>query len=306
MTQSWTAYARRKLRLTMTLGETAGNNTIIVGTGAGNLISAEPDSLRIAANISKVVAPSTAYAIIRVHGLTLDHINQFTAAGTQWGASLKNFVMLEAGDNLTGMTVVFNGNVQEAYPDFNNQPDVAFVIIAHAGAGLKLTSVQPTSIQGSADSKTVFQQIAQKAGVQLEDSGVKGKLDNPYFPGTVWNQAIQAGKALEAAVYYDDLLDVIAVWPRKNERADTGDRFVVSADTGMIGYPMFQQMNVIFRCLFDPQVKYGQKVVARTQFTAANGEWFVYQLDYVLSSETPDGPWEMVLHCSKTGQAAGQ
>lgn len=306
MAQSWTAYAVRKIRLTMTLGKTAGNNTIVVGTGAGSTISAEPDSLRIQANISKVVAPSTAYAIIRIYGLTLDHINQFTAAGTQWGNSLQNFVMLEAGDNLTGMTVVFNGVIEEAYPDFSNQPDVAFVVVAHAGVGLKLTPVTPTSIPGSADAATVFQQIAQKGGVQLEDSGVKGKLDNPYFPGTAWNQAILAGKALNAVVYYDDLLDVVAVWPMKGRRTSTGDRFIVSADTGMIGYPSFQQNRAIFRCLFDPQVKQGETVTARTQFTAANADsWFVYQLDYVLSSETPDGPWEMVLHCTKDGYAGG-
>lgn len=290
----WTTYARRKIKLSLRLGEGGFDATSF------NTITIE--GLRVVANISKVVAPSTASAIIRVFGLTLDHINQLTAAGQQWASSLKNFVALEAGDDLNGMTVVFNGVIQEAYPDFTNQPDVAFVIIAHAATGIKITPVQPTSLKGGNDAKTVFGEIAKKAGVPLEENGVQGQLDNPYFPGTAWNQAILAGKAFDCFVFYDDLADAIAVWPRTGKRQGRGsNRFVISADNGMIGYPMFQNVTVTFRTLFDPQVRLRDQVFAETQFTAANGPWVVRQVDYLLASEMPNGPWEMIITTYKDG-----
>jgi hypothetical protein len=237
--------------------------------------------------------------VIRIYGLTLDHINALTAAGTAHRYSLQNHVALEAGDNLTGMTVVFNGVIQEAYPDFTSQPETAFVLVAHSGTGIKIKPVQPTSLPGAVSAKEVFGEIAKKADVQLEENNVQGKLDNPYFPGTAWNQAILAAKAFNSFLYYDDLLDVMAIWPKDGKRAGIGDRFVISADTGMISYPTFQALRVVFRTLFDPQVNFGTEILAKTQFKAANGLWKVMQLDYVLASEMPDGPWEMIVTCTQ-------
>lgn len=290
---NWTTYARRKIRLNLRLGQG--------GFDATSFDTITIEGLRVVANISKVVAPSTAMAVIRVFGLTLDHINQLTAAGSLWGNRLKNFVALEAGDDFNGMTIVFNGIIQEAYPDFTSQPDTAFVIIAHAATGIKINPVRPTSLKGGNDARTVFGQIAQKAGVQLEENGVQGQLDNPYLPGTAWNQAILAGKAFNCFVYYDDLADAIAVWPKTGKRPGQGSTFTVSADTGMIGYPMFQNASVTFRTLFDPSVRFGHSFLAETQFTAANGSWVVRQLDYALTSEMPNGPWEMIITTYKEG-----
>jgi hypothetical protein len=39
----------------------------------------------------------------------------------------------------------------------------------------------------------------------------------------------------------------------------------------------------------------GIQIQIKSQLTAANGKFTAYQVDYVLSTEAPGGPWEMVI-----------
>lgn len=278
-------YARRKIDVTLRLGKGGIDGT--------TFDTVKLTGLRVLATITKAVLPTSGIAMVRVYGLTLDHINQFTAAGLQWVNSGKNHMMIEAGDEVSGMTAVFNGQINEAYPDFSRMPDAAFVLIGVAGIGIQLKPVTPTSFKGTVSAETVFSTIADKAGVKLENNGVDTKLDSPYFPGSAWNQAILCSKAADCFAYLDDQKNVLAIVKKTGNRG--GEPPIISADTGMIGYPSFQRNQVIFRTLFDPTVEYLKPVLAKTQFTAANGSWIVRQLDYILSAETPDGPWEMTI-----------
>lgn len=282
----WTTYAKRKINVIMRLGKGGVDST------SSNTVRIE--GLRVSASITKVVGPSTARAIIRIYGLTLDHINQFTIAGSLWAVNRTNLVALEAGDDVNGMKVVFNGIINEAYPDFSQMPDAAFVIIGHTGTGIQLTPVAPTSVQGSTDAGQVFNTIAQKANIPLENNGVDAKLNSPYFPGSAWNQAILASKAADCFLYYDDLKNAMVIWKKRGSRQSNGD-ILISADTGMIGYPQFQQSMIMFRHLYDPIVEFGKPILAKTQFKAANGRWIVTQIDYSLESEMPGGRWEMLI-----------
>lgn len=288
----WAAYVKRKITITMRLAS-AGTGSSGGGVDSTSSNTVRIEGLRVIANITNVGNPGAPTAMIRVYGLTLNHINQFTAAGFQWYASGKNLVMLEAGDDQSGMSVVFNGIITEAYPDFSDLPNSAFVIMAHAGVGIQLKPVKPSSFQGSIDAATAFSTIADKAEVKLENNGVQGKLDNPYFPGTAWNQITQCTKAVGCFSYLDSLTNTLAIWPKNGSRG--GDPAIMSADNGMIGYPAFQANSVMFRTLFNPKVRFGGKVTSKTQFTAANGDWIVRAVDYHLSSEMPNGPWEMII-----------
>ncbi len=63
----------------------------------------------------------------------------------------------------------------------------------------------------------------------------------------------------------------------------------------MIGYPTYQQSGVVVRSLFNPAMKFGSQIKVESELTPANGLWNVYGLNYSLSSQLPDGPWEMVM-----------
>jgi hypothetical protein len=60
---------------------------------------------------------------------------------------------------------------------------------------------------------------------------------------------------------------------------------------------MHEQNRIIVRALYDPSVKFGGQVKVESQLTAANGTFNVIDLRYSLSSQMPDGPWEMIVTC---------
>lgn len=190
------------------------------------------------------------------------------------------------------MSQVFNGMIVEAYPDFN-QPEAAFVIRAQPGITLQLKPVQPSTFEGSTDGIQALESICKLGGLTLENNGVSGKLVNPYFPGTVWEQLTRCIRALDCYMYYDYMASKIAVWP-KNKARDGSIR-EISPETGMINYPQFQNVQVKVRSLPDFSIKFGTKFRVKSGLTAADGEWNITHLTYDIASEMPDGTWEMSL-----------
>jgi hypothetical protein len=81
----------------------------------------------------------------------------------------------------------------------------------------------------------------------------------------------------------------LAIWPQGGTRG--GVVPVISAKSGMVGYPTFTSRGVAFRCLYTPTISYGTTVQVESALTPACGKWVVYRLIYSLESETPGGAW---------------
>ena len=91
MTQS--PYAERAITLTFQLGK--GD---FGGSGADTLTIA---GLRVVVHVELVLLPGTGVGIIRVYGMTLNHMNALTQAGLVYAAR-KNYVAVQAGDAQSG------------------------------------------------------------------------------------------------------------------------------------------------------------------------------------------------------------
>ena len=249
--------------------------------------------LRVEATIEKAGLPSPGgTAIVRVHGMPLSAINELSVAGLLWD-NRDNKMLVKAGDNQSGLSEVFNGDIVEAYPDFE-QPMSPFVVTAVPGVGLQLKPVDPVSFDGPVAGATALQKIVQAAGLTVENNGVDGQLVNPYFPGTVWEQVLRCVKALDCFAYYDATEKKIAIWPKNGSR-NTSDIRVISAETGMIGYPKFQQNQILVRTYLDTSLRYGSKFRVKSGLTAADGEWNITIMTFHLASQMPDGPWEVLV-----------
>ena len=191
-------YAQRIIVLTFQIG-TTGAQTQIKG-------------LRCFVQVAQAITPTSGQAMIRVLGLTLDQINQLTKAGLYFQTNNNNYVTVQAGDVVSGLTTIHQGVIYEAYPDFQ-QPESAFVIMTAPANVLQLKPVPPVSFNGPTPVATALTKILQGSGFSLENNGVNAVLSNPYFPGTVWQQALSAIKAADAFAYLDPVKKVLAVWP---------------------------------------------------------------------------------------------
>ncbi len=284
-------YAKRAITVIFKLGEgsfgESGFNTLTV------------KGLRTLVQIEQVVLPSPPTTILRIWGLTLDHINKLTVAGLQWKFRA-NRVSIEAGELNGTMVQVFEGLIYEAYPDFTDMPNVAFIVQANGTGDIQIKPTTPVTFKGSVDIAIALTQIIKPAGLTLENSGVNIKLSNPYFPGTVMQQIESVCRAADCFYYIDTIKKVLAIWPKdKSRKTDTVAE--ISPATGQIGYPTFEQAVIVVRTLFDPELhaphdaQPGTKVKINSQLKAANGTWTISKISYLLSSEMPNGPFELSL-----------
>lgn len=278
-------YIKRKLAFSFQLGESQ------FGNSGFNTISLP--LLRATAEIQFAIMGHPGQAVARIYGMTLSQMNALSVAGLQY-RNRNNKILIKAGDDKSGMTTVFNGLIIEAYPDFQNQPDCAFTVMASPGPGINLPPSKPVTFNQTVSVETALTQIVKPAGYTIENNGVNVQLAYPYFAGSVMAQAMQAIKAADCMATVDSINNKIAIWPKNSGR--NGDAVVVSPETGMIGYPKFEQAQIKVRTLFDPAVQgVGTKIQVKSQLTAANGKWNLMQIDYSLSCEMAGGPWEMTL-----------
>jgi hypothetical protein len=281
-------YAVRALTFTFQLkkgsvGDTDGFSTL---TLAG---------LRAVVHVEFASAPNTGSAQMRIFGMTLDTMNELSMAGLVYQAR-GNTVSVQAGDAISGMTTIFNGVISEAYPDMRGMPETAFYVMAMPTPIMQQKPVPPTTFPGAVPVSTALSQMAQVAGVTLENNGVTAVLQSPYFPGTIWSQMLSCVRAANCFGHLDMVNKVFAIWPKTGSR-NSGGTPLIAPETGMIGYPEFQKLSTRIRVLFNPSLKagVGQKIQVKSQLKAANGQFAIYGLTHDLSSQMPDGPWETTI-----------
>ncbi|MBU9656058.1 baseplate hub protein [Burkholderia cenocepacia] len=275
------SFTRKRIDLTITLGEGEfgddGSNTVTL-TG-----------LRVQSLITIPGGESMAGAQVRVYGLPISMMNQLTTIGPINTAYRNNKVLMAAGDDESGMHIMYSGTIGEAYADFQGMPDVAFNVLGWAGLYDSVKPVGALSYVGTVDVATVMEELAKTMGLTFENNGVQVQLSNPYFPGTALAQVRACARAADINYLIDR--DTLAIWPRAGARATTGDIPLISPETGMRGYPMFSSKGITVVTEFNPNIKFGVPVKVRSSLEAANGIWNICDLSHALESELPDGAW---------------
>lgn len=247
--------------------------------------------LRASARVSISGGPAMAQLDLSVYGMTLDHMNKLATMGPILNVegTRNNEVIVEAGDTTNGLGVVFQGTIREASFDFSGMPNCSFRIQAFTGTMLALRPVQPTSYNGLSDVATIFASLAKQGQVTFQNNGVTAQLIDPYFPGTIWDQMESCAKSAGINWVHDAQSNAVVIWPKNGSRG--GAIPVVSASTGLIGYPSFSNLGIICNCLYSPNISIGQIVKVESTLTLANGQWTIKTVNHSLESETPGGQW---------------
>jgi hypothetical protein len=244
--------------------------------------------LRAAAEITATGGPAYSTCHLAIYGMTLSHMNKLSTLGMRVAIMRKNVLTVEAGDVGGGLSVAYRGQIIDAWGDFNAQPEVAFYVNAGAGALAALKPIPVTTYNGLADVATIMKGLASQAGLGFTNDGVASHLIDPYFPGTIREQMRRCAEA--AGINWDDSDGkTLAIWPSGGFRG--GDIPIISADTGMIGYPSFTQSGIELTTLYNPSINFGQRIKVKSSLTAANGTWYIQGITHSLQSEMPGGEW---------------
>jgi len=245
-------------------------------------------------------------AEIRIFGLDFNIMNQISTLGSSYlqATQRRNQVVINAGDAVNGMAQVFSGTIVMARADFTAAPDASFVILAQTGLYFAMKPVSPLSFSGSVNVATIMSNIAAQMGIGFENNGVSVILNNPYLPGTAYQQAAAAARAANINWTIDAETGPLAIWNKGQSRG--GKIPLYTPETGMIGYPSYTQNGITVRAIYTPgnDPLMGGQVQVQSSLQPATGNWIVYAATYELASQMPGGDWSMTLACQGLVQNA--
>lgn len=224
---------------------------------------------------------------LRLFGLSLSLMNQLSTLGRLPMAGRNNTISVRAGDEGGVLSVVYSGTITHAWADFRGAPDVAFHILALAGMSAALTAAPPSSYPGAADVAVIIESIAKRAGYRFENHGVSVQLSNPYYPGSLLDQMKSCAEDAGIDFAVDD--GAVIITPRGAPRGIQVP--LVSAETGMIGYPEFTRSGIALSCIYNPNVRLLGLIDVKSILTPACGRWRIYSMAHQLDSEAPNGHW---------------
>lgn len=284
------SFAERRIRLTFVLGEgsfgNSGQNTVVV------------EGLRATAKIIKAGGPSMGTALMQVFGMKLAIMNRLSTLGMTVTLLRRNSITVEAGDLGGTMSIVFIGTIRDAYGDFSAQPQVPFVIEAHAGLIDAIAPAPPSSYRGPVDVATVMSSLATHMGLSFENNGVNAKLPTSYFPGSAREQALACVRAASIEWNGGDN-GKLAIWNVGQGRG--GEAPLISPATGLVGYPAYTSKGIQIKCLFNPSIGFGSKINVQSSLTPACGTWVVYKLQHDLDALVFRGKWFSVVDAYRFG-----
>lgn len=278
-------FVHRKIRVTVRDGDNGGTLHKYEG-------------LRVLARIQKAGGAFMGTAEIIVFGLSLADISELSTYGTQYRPTQHYEIVVEAGDDRNGMSVVFMGYVYQAWADFTGMPEVPMHFLAMGTSPVaNVGTIQPTSWSGPRPVASILQPIAAAGGWPLENNGVKAVLDSGYHWGSPWKQMKEIADASNINIFQED--GKTAIWNKDGVRE--GETLEVSRKTGMRDYPSFTQYGVLVKVEFSKAIKYGTLMNITSDLKRAEGPWQIIQIDYDLASELPNGNWFAVLSGAKQG-----
>jgi len=253
-------------------------------------------ALRTSARILKAGGFNFGSLSLELRGLSLHHINQLSTFGRRIHPNYGYSVRVDAGDDINGMSTVFDGQIDQAWGDMKAMPDVPFHVVASAGGSAATMKATPTSFQGPTEVKTMLQQLAGKAKLGFQSYGVDQKLADPYHWGSPWKQM----KEIIDAAGINGFIDNKTLYAWGQNSAVDGNLFI-SPQTGLRDYPAFTEYGVQVITEFRRAITYGSTMTIQSDITPACGDWNIIRIDYDLQANTPKGSWYAVLDGAKFG-----
>lgn len=217
-------------------------------------------------------------------GLSLDNMAKLTTNSEKFFDEEQNAIRVFTGD-----VCVFTGTIVASRINFNQTPDAPIEITASAIGKEKLIPCEPTSIEGDISVSDMIQALAAKVGLKFVNVDVKAVHSNPYYEGNAIEQIQKI--AADHNITADIDFGTVTIYTGDNP-VDSVVPFI-SPEHGLIGYPIFYNFGINFRCIYSPAVQIARKIKLETSLPHASGEWVVqHGTTHYLSCKVPGGLWE--------------
>lgn len=264
--------------------------------GGGNSYRAE--GCRATAKINLYGGPSMGQLEFAIYGLPLQVMNQLTTLGTQLNLYGKNSIKVYAGPK-GAETLIFEGDILTAYMEGLAMPNVPFRVSAIAGHLNSVKKADATTREGDVDVAELMKSLAGQMGYSFENNGVDQKISSPHYYGSARNQAMELAQHAGIQMIIDR--GTLSIW-KTGEARSGATSWPVSRSTGLVTYPAFNQAGVVVTMLFNPSIRFGDKINVQSDVTPANGEWIIYNVAVDIAAQVPKGPWFETLMTFRGGE----
>ena len=303
-------YQKRRLKIKFELSEGSFD-----GNPENN--SVEFSGLRVLADI-KVTAGGIAQANIVVFGLAQSIMETLTLV-QGWLApnSLKpNTVALYSVDDVGVESLVFDGTIFQAIADYNGAPNVPLHIMARKMYPMQLVTPDPLSFPGATKVSDIFQGIVDAANSKIADSGKHFTLENNNVTTSLVDVSL-SGSIVDMLNKVADQAGIIwlpdgntIVLSVKGIARATVPALELSAENGLIGYPVTTPSGVLIRALYTPYYRplgtiklkslaVKLRAVQPEQQTTNGSAYYLTEANFTIStvqhklqSEMPGGLWQ--------------
>lgn len=295
MSQTHTSFTRKMLEAHILLAE--GGYSTRDGAAANTKIV----RLGMDVEIQKPGGKEKNKAKVRIYNLPLGDMEVLTTLAFQPLQVSKNAIAVYAGDEEHGMSLAFSGDIVSAVPNFNSAPDPSFDLDCITGYVASITPVPPLTAPGGQDVAVLMAGLAKQMGLSFINRGVSAAVRNPAFVGGPMDQARQLADAARISLIVDDGEMVIA--PAGELRNDDGGSTPVwSAETGMLGYPGFDNEGVVVKGIYEPKLQIGGPLRIESMVPRASGLWQIVSLSHKLQANYPGATaWESQVKASYPG-----
>lgn len=220
-------------------------------------------------------------------GLSLDHMSKLTSKAQRFISQEQNLIKIIANGE-----TVFLGTITASRINLNQMPDAPIEITANAVGYERTITCSPTSVQGVTDVASLVQTIASKVGLKFVNVDVNLKAQNVHYSGNAIQQIQTIANDYD---FYADV-DIGTVYIYTSQNAIDAVIPFVSPQNGLLGYPIFYDIGINFRCMFSSAIRVGRKVRLETSLPNGSGEYLTTQgTTHYLSSFVEGGPWETMV-----------
>lgn len=239
--------------------------------------------------IEKPGLPEKNKVKISIYGLPYDDLANLTTLSFRSLEAQRNLISVRAGDEDGTLSVVFQGEISSAYADFNSAPNVSLEVEGITGYYPQRQVASPTSVNGEAMASALIAGWAGEIGYSFTNNGVSGSVRNAVFNGSPLDKIQAVASHVGAELIIDD--NNIVLLPAGGTKSGTVP--LISAETGMLGYPTFNDDGILAKCIYRPDIELGGLVKIESIVPKATGTWKVTKLSHSLSAYVPGGgPWE--------------
>lgn len=301
------SFAQRLIETTVTLAPDQKTNQPIKFAGTGS-DTVTLSGFRTQVAIENSGAPAGSRASVKIFGLSPNLMNQLSTLGMIFNSIQRNSISLAAGDAAAGLSPVFAGTINYAFPNYNNSPIVPFTLECQTGLIDAVVPVAASSFPQTTDVATMMAGFARQMNLGFENNGVTVQMPPSYFPGSLLSQVRRCARHANVNAEIVDGGSKLSIWPVGGSRTSLNGPTsmpLVSRDTGMIGYPTFSPNGyMIVSTLFNPKIAFGGQIKVQSVVPQANRTWVVQKLDLLLDSMVPKGQWKATAFCYPLGFAA--